>query len=146
MPKIAEIKEIDGEIWVRVGVAGQFASGLAIMSPEEIEAQRKEYSKAYDHGYADANKIRDDRDSEREYISPWVSTKDRLPEKPNKEAYEHVNCIVLYKGDFMFLPWNCEHQCWDRPDYDDWFCNATDPSHWMLIPCFPPTTQIEGGE
>lgn len=48
MLKIVEIKEIEGEIWVRVGKAGEFPNGLAIMSPEEIEAQRIEYSKAYD--------------------------------------------------------------------------------------------------
>ena len=54
MPKIAEIKEIDGAVWVRVGIAGEFPSGLAIMSPEEIAAKEREYSKAYDDGYSDA--------------------------------------------------------------------------------------------
>ena len=48
MPKIAEIKEINGEVWVRVGKVGDFPSGVSIMSPEEIEAQNKEYSKAPD--------------------------------------------------------------------------------------------------
>ncbi len=69
MPKIAEIKEIDGEVWVRVGVAGEFASGLAIMSPEEIAAKEREYSKAYDHGKADAIKNMEERDSERESVA-----------------------------------------------------------------------------
>lgn len=62
MPKIAEIREIEGEIWVRVGRLGEFSNGLAIMSPEEIEAQRREYSKAYDHGYADANRVREEQE------------------------------------------------------------------------------------
>lgn len=53
MPRIAEIREIGGEVWVRVGKIGEFPSGLAIMSPEEIEEQSEEYSKAYDQGYAD---------------------------------------------------------------------------------------------
>lgn len=53
MPKIAEIREIDGDVWVRVGKAGEFLSGLSIMSPQEIEAQSREYSKAYNHGRDD---------------------------------------------------------------------------------------------
>ena len=36
MPQIAEIKEIDGKIWVRVLVVGD-AGALTIWSPEEIQ-------------------------------------------------------------------------------------------------------------
>lgn len=46
MPKIAEIKEIDGEIWVRVGKPGEFKNGIAIWTPEEQEWQRKDSYKA----------------------------------------------------------------------------------------------------
>lgn len=77
MPAIAEIKEIDGEIWVRVGVAGEFANGLSIMSPEEIAAKEREYSKAYDHGRADAIKYMEERDSERESSKPTEGMCDR---------------------------------------------------------------------
>lgn len=38
MPHIAEIKEIDGEAWVRIGKPGEFPSGTAIWTPEEVEA------------------------------------------------------------------------------------------------------------
>lgn len=64
MPQIAEIKEIDGEVWVRVGKVGEFANGLAIMSPEEIEAKQREYSHAYGHGYADHKKLMEEQQAE----------------------------------------------------------------------------------
>lgn len=35
MPRIAEIKEIDGEMWVRVGTPQDFPSGIAIWTPDE---------------------------------------------------------------------------------------------------------------
>ena len=64
MPKIAEIREIDGEVWVRVGKPGEFPSGLSIMSPEEIAAQAREYSKAYNHGYADCKRLMEEQQTE----------------------------------------------------------------------------------
>ena len=45
MPKLAEIKEIDGEVWVRIGKPGEFPSGIALWAPAEqkavIEAERE---------------------------------------------------------------------------------------------------------
>lgn len=46
MPKIAEIKAIDGQIWCRVGRVGEFENGIAIMTPDEQKAK-------YDAGYRD---------------------------------------------------------------------------------------------
>lgn len=46
MPKIAEIREIDGEVWVRVGKPGEFPQGIALWTQEEQMAK-------YDEGYTD---------------------------------------------------------------------------------------------
>ena len=35
MPKILEIKEIDGDIWCRVGTPGDFESGITLWTPDE---------------------------------------------------------------------------------------------------------------
>lgn len=51
MPKIAEIREIDGELWVRIGKLEDHQSGIAIWSPGEQESYTKE---AYDSGWEDA--------------------------------------------------------------------------------------------
>ena len=50
MPIILEIKEIDGDIWCRIGKPGEFESGVEILTPDE---QKKAYSKAYNHGFGD---------------------------------------------------------------------------------------------
>lgn len=80
--------------------------------------------------------------SEPKRESCWVPTKERLPEKPGKQGYEHVDCLIVLNGEVLSRPWNCEHLVWDREDYDDFFCEATKPSHWMLKPNPP---EIEGG-
>lgn len=41
MPQILEIKEIDDELWVRVGKPGDFESGIALWTPQEQEANEK---------------------------------------------------------------------------------------------------------
>lgn len=48
MPKIAEIKEIDGDVWVRIGKPGEFESGIAIYTPEEYKSERRS---SYNFGY-----------------------------------------------------------------------------------------------
>lgn len=53
MPKIAEMKEIDGDIWVCLGKLGGFESGIAIWTPEEAQ-------KHYDSGYKDGYDARAD--------------------------------------------------------------------------------------
>ena len=35
MPKILEIKEIDGAAWVRIGKPGEFSTGVALWTPDE---------------------------------------------------------------------------------------------------------------
>lgn len=69
-----------------------------------------------------------------EAASRWIRTTDRLPEKPGKEDYEHVECLVRRKGRIYVALWNCEHLCWDDDDGDDFRWHATDPSHWMPLP------------
>lgn len=51
MPKIAEIKEIDGEVWVRIGKLEDHESGIAIYTPAEYKKERKS---SYNFGYAKA--------------------------------------------------------------------------------------------
>ncbi len=41
MPKIAELKEIGGDIWCRVRKPGEFESGIALWTPVEQAAYRK---------------------------------------------------------------------------------------------------------
>ena len=41
MPTILELKEIDGEVWARVGKPGDFPSGAALWTPDEQEAARQ---------------------------------------------------------------------------------------------------------
>lgn len=53
MPKIAEIREINGDVWVRVGKPGEFENGIAIWTPEEAQ-------KHYDSGYKDGYDARAD--------------------------------------------------------------------------------------
>lgn len=63
----------------------------------------------------------------------WISTKERLPEKPGISSYEYVDCLILYKGDILLRPWNCEHLCWDDEHRDDYFLDPQEPSHWLPI-------------
>ena len=41
MPEILELKEIDGEIWARVGNPPDFPSGVALWTPDEQARERK---------------------------------------------------------------------------------------------------------
>lgn len=45
MPKAMELKEIDGELWARVGKPGEFPSGVAMWTPEECKAFAEEQQK-----------------------------------------------------------------------------------------------------
>lgn len=67
----------------------------------------------------------------------WAKPQDRLPEKPGKKSYEYVDCLIVYKGEVIQRPWNCEHLCFDDVDYDDFFCNAVDVDWWMPLPKAP---------
>lgn len=50
MPKILEVKEIDNELWVRLGVPGEFESGVALWTPEE---QERNYNQGFRDGKDD---------------------------------------------------------------------------------------------
>ncbi len=68
----------------------------------------------------------------------WTLTKDALPERPGKERYEHVWCIVrMPNGDTLIRPWNCEHLCWDDEAADDFAFEPTKPVAWMAIDALP---------
>ena len=55
----------------------------------------------------------------------WVfpTSKDHMPKKPGKAEYEYVECLVLYRGELLARPWNCEHECFDDEAQDDYFCD-----------------------
>ncbi len=64
----------------------------------------------------------------------WQDPKLVLPKKPGLRDYEYVDCLILYKGEVLKRPWNCEHLCWDDEHYDDFFCHPTDPTAWTFLP------------
>lgn len=41
MPRIAELKIIDDELWARVGKEGEFVNGIGLYTPEEIDKKYK---------------------------------------------------------------------------------------------------------
>ncbi len=47
MPRIAELREINGEVWCRVGHPDDFPSGIAIWTPDEVEKERRDAVNAY---------------------------------------------------------------------------------------------------
>jgi hypothetical protein len=66
----------------------------------------------------------------------WVSTKDKqYPDRQGK--WEHVPCLVIRKGQILIRPWNSEHLVWDDEDGDDFFCDASEISYWMLLSDLP---------
>ncbi len=40
MPRIVELKEIDGELWARIGRPGDFKDGVSLWTQGEKEAHR----------------------------------------------------------------------------------------------------------
>lgn len=55
------------------------------------------------------------------------------PVKPGISSYEYVDCWIVKDGKVIARPWNCEHECFDDQEYDDWFCDIEDVSAWMPI-------------
>lgn len=83
--------------------------------------------------------------SERGEERGWIATTERLPEKPGKRSYEHVECLIFYKGEILIRPWNYKHLYWDNADGDDWFCAPTEPTHWQPLPAPPASTEKTNG-
>jgi hypothetical protein len=46
-----------------------------------------------------------------------------MPAKPGVESYEYVDCLILYRGELLMRPWNCEHHVFDDEQHDDFFCD-----------------------
>ncbi|MDH7787701.1 hypothetical protein QBD01_003728 [Ochrobactrum sp. 19YEA23] len=67
----------------------------------------------------------------------WISTGDRLPEKPGLSDYEYVECLIFVNGSVEIGHWNCEHLCWDDEDHDDFLYNPQGPTHWRPLPTLP---------
>ena len=69
----------------------------------------------------------------------WISTKDKLhPDKPSVKNCEHVPCLIVRNRSVMLRQWNSHHLVWDTEDGDDFYCEAQDVTHWMLLPDLPP--------
>ena len=66
----------------------------------------------------------------------WTKTAYKLPVKPGIKAYEQVPCLVRIDGHIEILVWNCEHECWDDRDGDDYYC---DP---LTVDCYIPISEI----
>ena len=62
-----------------------------------------------------------------------------LPEKPGKKPYEQIDCLIWHNDEPKLRVWNCEHNVWDDAGGDDFFCDAMEPSHYMIID--PPQPQ-----
>ena len=62
----------------------------------------------------------------------WIKTTDSLPLKPGRGSYEHVSCWIVVNGRVEEGLWNCEHECWDDSEGDDWRYDPTTPTHWMV--------------
>jgi hypothetical protein len=58
-------------------------------------------------------------------------TKDILPKKPGLKSYEQIDCLVLAKRGWEICVWNCEHECWDDSDGDDFLYDPLEPTHWI---------------
>jgi hypothetical protein len=69
--------------------------------------------------------------------SQWIDVRGELPEKPGKEKYEYVWCLIYINGQIAIHPWNCEHLCWDNIDMDDHAYDAKTPTHWQPLPDAP---------
>lgn len=71
-----------------------------------------------------------------------IKSKDDLPKKPGLKSYEYVECLIVYKGEVLYRPWNCEHECFDDEEHDDHFCNWEEVTHYMPLPSAPKPTGV----
>lgn len=64
----------------------------------------------------------------------WNKTVDGLPKKPGLKSYEYVECLILKKNGVIEIGmWNCEHECWDDEECDDYRYEPTEPVAWLPI-------------
>ena len=70
-----------------------------------------------------------------------ITTMRSLPEKPGKNSYEQIDCLIWHKDEPKFRVWNCEHFVWDDASGDDYFCDPLEPTHYMIIE--PPSETAE---
>ena len=69
----------------------------------------------------------------------WIPTQDRLPSNTLGLNRESLPCFCIHLGNPVLLQWNFHYQNWDDSEGDDFFCAATDVSHWMQVPAIPKT-------
>lgn len=66
----------------------------------------------------------------------WTESVDKShPDKPGKERYEQIPCLVIYKkyNEPRVLVWNCEYLVWDDESADDFFCSVEGVSAWIPL-------------
>lgn len=93
MPKIAEIREIDGEVWVRIGKAGEFENGITLWTPEEVE---RKYEEGVRDGISKLNSV---------MVNMQYKVGDRVDTfgmGKNQVVVENDNGILTLAGDPMF--------------------------------------------
>lgn len=68
-------------------------------------------------------------------LEGWIAIKsvDDLPKKVTP-CYEQYDCLIWHNGSVRHRVWNCEHVCWDDRTGDDFYCDALEPSHYILFP------------
>lgn len=64
---------------------------------------------------------------------PWKATKDGVPEKSGKLNYEQIPCLVIHDGCITVLCWNCEDECWDDEEGDDYECDADEVDYYIPL-------------
>lgn len=81
----------------------------------------------------------------------WIKTADKLPTREFLKSdfalgcvdKSHADCFIFVNGRVQERPFNFDHECWDRQDYDDFEYEADEPSHWMLCDPWPLPPSIE---
>ncbi len=96
MPKILEIKEIDGDIWCRVGTPGDFESGITLWTPDE---QRKKYHEGLKRGAEIAmRKMVEYALSEKECLSPFAAGA-KKEFSAMAEAAEEIQNLIMKEAE-----------------------------------------------
>lgn len=51
----------------------------------------------------------------------WTTDKNKL--KKTEKGFQQIQCLVMRKGLIKLLFWNCDHECWDNSEGDDYECD-----------------------